>query len=90
MKERIRVFYGRDSANADRERTGQYGGNPAASADDIEGGLRGNGNCFLVDDEVTMIQIMEKAIDWKKERIQKVLWLIMRMQSKGYPGVVCD
>ena len=27
---------------------------------------------LLVDDEVTMIQIMEKAIDWKKKGIQKV------------------
>ena len=26
---------------------------------------------LLVDDEVTMIQIMEKAIDWKKKGIQK-------------------
>lgn len=36
---------------------------------------------LLVDDEVTMIQIMEKAIDWKKKGIQKVLWLIMRMKQ---------
>ena len=27
---------------------------------------------LLVDDEVTMIQIMEKARDWKKKGIQKV------------------
>ena len=27
---------------------------------------------LLVDDELTMIQIMEKAIDWKKEGIQKI------------------
>ena len=29
-------------------------------------------NLLLVDDELTMIQIMEKAIDWKKEGIQKI------------------
>ena len=29
-------------------------------------------NLLLVDDEIAMLHIMEKAIDWKKKGIQKV------------------
>ena len=29
-------------------------------------------NLLLVDDEIAMLHIMEKAIDWKKNGIQKV------------------
>lgn len=36
---------------------------------------------LLVDDEVTMIQIMEKAIDWKRKGYRRFLWLIMRMKQ---------
>ena len=30
-------------------------------------------NLLLVDDEIAMLHIMEKAIDWKKKGIQKFL-----------------
>ena len=30
-------------------------------------------NLLLVDDEIAMLHIMEKAIDWKKKGIQKLI-----------------
>ena len=38
-------------------------------------------NLLLVDDEIAMLHIMEKAIDWKKKGIQKVPFWIFRYVS---------
>ena len=36
-------------------------------------------NLLLVDDEIAMLHIMEKAIDWKKKGIQKVFTATIRI-----------
>ena len=41
-------------------------------------------NLLLVDDEIAMLHIMEKAIDWKKKGIQKVFYGLQYGSCTGH------